>query len=778
MTPSSSIDWPAFLQQHDMHFHSLPQGWQEAPHFGNAMIGSMLYGLDGGLRLELFRADVCDHRDESYGWTAYSRPHFRIGHFALDTVGALTGCRLRKELWNAELTGTLTTDRGEIEIRHFTHAEEMAVVTELTPSEGERGLSWSWHPVAATTTRGGYPTTPEELERFAGRYGEHYRRTLCPPQPNPDGRLERAGEVSVWVQELWAGGQYATAWGECAVEGTRTHIATIANSYPEADAAARAVGDVARFLERRGRNRAVSGGASTASATTCAAEDSGRDRQTVGAQGLPLAWEAWLDTHRAWWHDYYPRSYLTIPDKTLESLYWQTIYRFGCSSRAGRYYVDTSGLWFQGGQWPYTTNDWNTQAAHWGVYAANRLEQGEEIVNRLYAGRENLIKAVLPEEWQQDSAYLHLATAGDMAGTRRSDMRYYDCVGCLPWLLHNAWWQYRFSMDDAMLREKIFPLLRRSINLYLHVVHEGEDGRLHLAPTYSPETDVYKDANFDLALFRWGCHTLLKACARLQIDDPLIPRWREVTDRLIDFPADEKGFMLGSEQTAWDDHRHLSHLLMIYPLYLVNIEQAGTAEVLSRSYDLAHGGAGSDDGAIEELVAMVQTHAGPMGTAMGEGDRALAGLKRLQAELTPNGLWPCGNNPCIESSLSLANNIQEMLIQSWSDPAAARSGPIRIFPALPSAWPDVEFHDLRAEGAFLVSAKRSGGVTRWVRIRSLAGEPCRVRVAMRDLIVEGAREHAWTDVSGGVVEIDLARGEEVVLTSRQDLLKSCAASPS
>ncbi len=67
-------------------------------------------------------------------------------------------------------------------------------------------------------------------------------------------------------------------------------------------------------------------------------------------------------------------------------------------------------------------------------------------------------------------------------------MRYYDLVGNLPWTMHNMWWQYRYSMDDEMLREKIYPLLRRSINLYLHMVGEGEDGKLRLPPTYSPET--------------------------------------------------------------------------------------------------------------------------------------------------------------------------------------------------------------------------------------------------------------------------------------------------
>ena len=77
------IDWPVFMHQHDMTFSEFPAKWNEAPHFGNAMIGSMLYKEDGCIRLEVFRADVNDHRDDSYGWPAYSRPHFRIGYFLL-----------------------------------------------------------------------------------------------------------------------------------------------------------------------------------------------------------------------------------------------------------------------------------------------------------------------------------------------------------------------------------------------------------------------------------------------------------------------------------------------------------------------------------------------------------------------------------------------------------------------------------------------------------------------------------------------------------------------
>jgi len=705
------------MQQHDMRFDALPQNWTEAPHFGNAMVGSMLYQSGETLRLQVFRADVHDHRDETYGWTAYSRPRLQIGHFELHTVGKLTGCSWRKDLWNAELTGSIKTDRGEIQVRHFTHAEDMAIVTELTPSAGEKGCWWTWHPKAARTTRGGYPIDEAGMERYARQYGEHHAETLKPFKANPAGRQQERGPVSVWIQDFLVGGQYATAWQERVGQGTRTHMVSIAHSYPESNAADRAVKDV----------------------THC----------------LSLSRSTWVDSHRHWWHSYYPRSFVTLPDKGLESLYWQTIYRFGCTARAGRCIVDTPGLWFQGKSWPYFTTDWNIQSALWPVYAANRLEQGQALVDRLYEKRQALIETVRPVAWQVDSAFLPIAVAWDMRGTRDGDMRYYDMVGTLPWTMHNMWWQYRYSMDDAMLREKIFPLLRRSINLYLHMVEEAEDGKLRLAPSFSPELGVFKDCNFDLALFKWGCYTLLKTSERLEIDDPLIPRWRDVTRRLVDYPYDEHGFMLGRDRTSSKNHQHFSNLLMIYPLYLVNIEQPGTANVLRRSFERALGTAGPG-----QRQAMVQAHAGPIGTAQGLGDEALQSLKLLQGDLYPNGLWY--ESPCIESTLALANIIQDMLIQSWSDPAKEESGPIRVFPAVPSVWKDIEFRDLRAEGAFLVSAERAAGQTLWVRIKSLAGEPCRVRPGF----IGECRTKSnckLIQLSPGVYEINLKKGDDVLL---------------
>ena len=98
-------------------------------------------------------------------------------------------------------------------------------------------------------------------------------------------------------------------------------------------------------------------------------------------------------------------------------------------------------------------------------------------------------------------------------------------------------------------------------------------------------------------------------------------------------------------------------------------------------------------------------------------------------------------------------------MQSWGDK-------IRVFPGVPDAWRDVTFHKLRAEGAFLVSAVRRDGQTRWVRIESLAGQPCRIQTDLAGPVkVASDRELAITTLPGGVLKLDLRQGEAAVLYS-------------
>ena len=722
------VAWDSFLARHDLVWDSPPSGYGEAPFLGNGLIGTMLTAPAGTNTcvLEVFRSDVHDHRDGTHGWTAYSRPRFVIGWFELRTVGAVTGCSLRLDLWNAELRGSIETDAGSIGIRHIVHADEPLILFETSGRGGESEARWEWVPGEAKTTRGGVPYGEPEREEFAVRYGAHYRETLRLYEPNPDPRHEHGRGSDVWIQDLLAGGGYATAWREDASGRGRTILSvSIAHTFPERRAGAEAL----------------------------AAVESAAPERT----------DELYRTHRERWHRYYPLSFLSITDSRLESFYWIQMYKLACSTGRGRPVMDTSGPWFQPTPWPYITPDLNIQLCYWPVYASNRLELGESLLDSLREHLPALVENVRPVEWQEDSAFLHITTAQDLVGPRDDDMRYWLCVGNLAWTLHDCWLHYRHAMDDSILSETIFPLLRRAVNFYRHLLYEDERGVLHLSETYSPEYPVNpsRDTSYDLALLRWGCLTLLSVCERLGIDDPLSGEWARILEHLADFPVDGNGFRIGADTPFGAGHRHFSHLLMVYPLYLLNVEQEGVSEQVRRS--VRHWiGSGA-------LAGYSFTGASSMSSAIGEANAALEYLKGLEPYLKPNTLY-VEAGPCLETPLAAAQSIHDMLIQSWG-------GVIRIFPAAPDAWPDIVMHDFRAEGGFLVSAVRSGGETRWVRIESLAGEPCMVKVEIEDPVVT---------IDGAVVSLELPPGGpravtigrgQTALIRRRDMTGECVIEP-
>jgi hypothetical protein len=98
----------------------------------------------------------------------------------------------------------------------------------------------------------------------------------------------------------------------------------------------------------------------------------------------------------------------------------------------------------------------------------------------------------------------------------------------------------------------------------------------------------------------------------------------------------------------------------------------------------------------------------------------------------------------------------DMLIQSWD-------GVIRIFPATPDVWKDAQFYQLRTAGAFLVSAKREGGKTTFLHIKSFAGEPCIIQSDfLADVKVLGVPSNRL-QYKNGKIMLDLRKGEEAVL---------------
>ena len=88
--------------------------------------------------------------------------------------------------------------------------------------------------------------------------------------------------------------------------------------------------------------------------------------------------------------------------------------------------------------------------------------------------------------------------ARSMSHDLRSDVG--DEIGNLPWICHCCYLYYRSCMDDTLLREFLYPLLRRSMNYYFHLLAPGQDGKLHLPKTISPEYGSFRKLKVDIRI--------------------------------------------------------------------------------------------------------------------------------------------------------------------------------------------------------------------------------------------------------------------------------------
>lgn len=89
-------------------------------------------------------------------------------------------------------------------------------------------------------------------------------------------------------------------------------------------------------------------------------------------------------------------------------------------------------------------------------------------------------------------------------------------------------------------------------------------------------------------------------------------------------------------------------------------------------------------------------------------------LRKLLCEKTHDNLWDVHPPFQIDGNFGATAGIAEMLLQSGA-------GKISLFPAIPDAWKNVSFRNLRARGNFTVSAARGGGKIEFCRIQSLSG---------------------------------------------------------
>jgi hypothetical protein len=717
----ASVNWEQFLGRHDLVWTQAPMAWHDGPFLGNGMLGSMLHQVDDHtLRISLGRADMEDHQKAGTAFIAQSR--LPNGYFTLKTAGKITGFEGRLDLYNAETRVQLKTEKGTIDILGLVHSEDMVIFYDFNPSSGEVGMKLDFVPLKAiaparlqaelAVEKDGDKAPKSRISWASAKYTY-----------NPDPELTRIDGFNVSRQPLTAGGENGTAWFiQEGGKGAKRLYISIEHSYPGATATADAVAHL----------KAV--------------------------QDEPFG--QFVSRHRKWWHNYYPLSFISIDDTRMESFYWIQVYKFGAGAREGRAFMDTMGPWMvENTAWANGWFNLNTQLSYWFLSTANRMEVAESLFAKLDEKLPQLI-ANMPDDCEGECA--GMGSIVPQTFVSRVGKVGSGFMGELLWTCHDYWLMLERTMDGERTTQQFFPLLKKSVNTYLSYMEEGDDGKVHLPKTRSPEYGGGEDCNFNLALFRWGLATLIQIDERYEINDPLLPKWKDVHARLVDYPTNENGFMVAKDFPFDKSHRHYSHLLMIYPLCEINIDQPENQELIAKSVDhwINYPGTGNAGYSWSGAAAMY--------ALQGDGETAANYLDifmRMQ-ELYPDNpakIWTTTMytetgriQPVTETPLSLCDSMQLMLLQSWGDK-------IRVFPAVPEEWKNICFDGLLAAGSFEVSAARSDGVTQWVRIRSRVGEPCILKTDLLPARVEGIQSSSIKRLPDGSFRIDLIKGEEVTL---------------
>lgn len=723
-----NVNWEQFLSKQDLIWETMPADYFEGAFVGNGLLGTIMFKDDqqpNTLRFEIGRTDVYDHRTPTPD--AYSTCRLPIGQLLLTPVGEITKTHLRTDLWNAEIRGELSTTAGTISFRCFVPSDEELIVVTMTTTGSEQNAKFVFRPQASESPRYIF-----KKPIGGDKQGKNYKG-------NPPFMIEKRDGIEVVTQPLLMGDDFATAWSEkINPAGARTVLVTVAN--------------------RWGKYRKPAFGSSADAVATIKA-------------GQKKSIAAMEKAHRAWWHAFYPASFVTIPDARMESFYWIQLYKLGSATHPNRPVIDLLGPWFAPTSWPMIWMNLNVQLTYYTLGITNHLDLEDNLYQLMERHKEQLIENV-PKEFQNDCAGIRNPVAYDdlyapLFLTEDTASKEPMNLIVLPWLMQQFYIHNRMTMNDTRLRSSIYPLLRRTFNVYLHILHKEDDGSYHIPYTFSDEYGNAKETSLNIALARWGFETLISCAKRLKIDDPLLPKWKEMLAKMADYNINENGIMVGKDVPFAKPHRHYSHLFAIFPLYDMNIENdSGRIQLMKKS--IQHYTDLDGDNCMYKFSG-----AASLWAALGEGDSALKWLNR-SFELLPrigpppgynkvptvtkNTFYSEHENPTFESPISSSRSMLDMLIQSWG-------GIIRVFPACPSKWKEASFFNLRTQGGFLVSAVRKEGKTKFIQIKSLAGEPCIIKSDLSGDIKLIGPKTADMRLENGFIKLSLKKGEEAIVYS-------------